>query len=510
MSSFTPTISWFATHELRLQWRDLSMMLTGGSRKRAISVGIFAIIFLGIMHWIASVLIGGWAANGAPNTITLLSQITGSGLLFATMSLSQAMESVTRAYYARADLDLILSSPASAQKVFIVRTGTIALTSVVMMAAIMSPFINMLIYFDGWQWLWAYPAIAALSLITTSLAVLITLGLFRTAGPKRTRAIAQILAAIVGAALIVGIQIAVIMRTGTTSSVGGTLSTMFSTSVPNPASWVWIPARAALGDISSITMLFAVAAFAFASTMLIAAPGFAKQALAARSNGEAQKSTKRAAQFKPASQAQMLRQKEWLLLKRDPWLISQSLMQLLYLLPPAAMLWLNYGDSGGTLPIVAAIITMAAAQLAGGLAWLTISGEDAHDLILTAPIDPKAILNAKIQSVLIVIAAIITPFALAVALSDLRVAATLVLGVGLATASAVFIQLMFRVRAKRSQFARRQTASRVATIAEALTSITWAGATGLAVVQPIIGLFAAIPALIILGLIWLAQRNAHA
>ena len=34
-----------------------------------------------------------------------------------------------------------------------------------------------------------------------------------------------------------------------------------------------------------------------------------------------------------------LRHKEWVLLKRDPWLISQTLMQILYLLPPAMMLY---------------------------------------------------------------------------------------------------------------------------------------------------------------------------
>ena len=41
--------------------------------------------------------------------------------------LSQALESVTRAFYARSDLDLILSSPASARKIFAVRIAAIAL-----------------------------------------------------------------------------------------------------------------------------------------------------------------------------------------------------------------------------------------------------------------------------------------------------------------------------------------------------------------------------------------------
>ena len=44
----------------------------------------------------------------------------------------------------------------------------------------------------------------------------------------------------------------------------------------------------------------------------------------------------------------MLRRKEWTLLLRDPWLVSQTLMQLLYLLPPALMLWQAFGDAAAT------------------------------------------------------------------------------------------------------------------------------------------------------------------
>ena len=51
-----------------------------------------------------------------------------------------------------------------------------------------------------------------------------------------------------------------------------------------------------------------------------------------------------ATRFRPRSPGQALRRKEWVLLLRDPWLMSQSLMQLLYLLPPffplvAQLLW---------------------------------------------------------------------------------------------------------------------------------------------------------------------------
>ena len=67
--------------------------------------------------------------------------------------LSQAMESVTRAFYARSDLDLLLSSPAPAQKIFAVRIATIALSVIAMAALLAAPFINVLAFTDGAHWL---------------------------------------------------------------------------------------------------------------------------------------------------------------------------------------------------------------------------------------------------------------------------------------------------------------------------------------------------------------------
>ena len=52
--------------------------------------------------------------------------ISGSALLAWSLMVSQAMESVTRAFYARSDLDLILSSPAPVRKLFAVRIATMA------------------------------------------------------------------------------------------------------------------------------------------------------------------------------------------------------------------------------------------------------------------------------------------------------------------------------------------------------------------------------------------------
>jgi ABC-2 type transport system permease protein len=81
------------------------------------------------------------------------------------------------------------------------------------------------------------------------------------------------------------------------------------------------------------------------------------------------------------------------------------------------------------------------------------------------------------------------------ALSGALVAA---LGILAAAAAATLIQIWFRTQAKRSQFRRRQTSSRIATFAEAFSSIAWAAAAALAAAG---SWFALGPALAALGIL---------
>ena len=78
------------------------------------------------------------------------------------------------------------------------------------------------------------------------------------------------------------------------------------------------------------------------------------------------------------------------------------------------------------------------------------------------------------------IALVLSPVVLVLALSSLYYALVASVGILVAAASATLIQLWFRKQAKRSQFRRRQTSSRVATFAEAFSSISWAATAGLA------------------------------
>ena len=123
---------------------------------------------------------------------------------------------------------------------------------------------------------------------------------------------------------------------------------------------------------------------------------------------------------------------------------------------------------------------MAAGQLAGGLAWLAISGEDAPDLVATAPVLAQHIVRAKVEAVLGSIGLAFAPFIAALALLSVPHALIAALGILMAAAAATGIQFWFRKQATRRYFRHRQTASRFATFAEAFSSISWAATAALA------------------------------
>ncbi len=202
--------------------------------------------------------------------------------------------------------------------------------------------------------------------------------------------------------------------------------------------------------------------------------------------------------FRRRSQARVLRQKEWALLRRDPWLISQTLMQILYLLPPALLLWVTFRNGTDAFAVLIPVVVMAAGQLAGGLAWLSISGEDAPDLVATAPITARRILWAKIEAVVGMIALVFAPVVAVLAIEQLFAAIVAAFGILASAAGATLIQICFRTQARRSQFRRRQTSSRIATFAEAFSSIAWAATSALTASGTWFALF---PALIAVGIL---------
>ena len=508
--SYPASLTWLANHEFRLGWRDWVALMTAGGRARARNAGIALIVFAAFMHVFAYWTVARFADANLASDAAALVGITGTLMLSGSLLLSQAMESVTRAFYARSDLDLILTSPASAQKVFAVRMGRIAAAAVAVAVLLASPFINILAVLGGARWLAAYGVVAAMGAVATAAALALTIFLFRTIGAKRTRLIAQIVAAVIGAAFVIGLQVAAIFSAGSLSRYVALQSDWMLRHAPDTSSAFWWPARAVLGDYAALAAVVAFSVAILAAAIVLFSRRFGEHAVAAAGVSSTIVRQRRwSLGFRRRSPSRALRQKEWTLLLRDPWLISQTLMQILYLLPPALLLWVTFRQGNDSYIVLIPVVVMAAGQLAGGLAWLSISGEDAPDLVATAPIIADRILAAKIEAVIGMIALIFAPIVAVLTVEDVFAGVTCGLGILSAAAAATMIQLCFRVQARRNQFRRRQTSSRIATFAEAFSSIAWASTSGLAAS----GLWHAIgPAAVAFGIlagVWLVSPSRN-
>jgi ABC-2 type transport system permease protein len=480
-ASLTAPWLWLARHEGRLAWRDLRYLMTGGGRWRGRNV-VITFILLGLgLHLIAFGVVGRHADMTLEVGTPGFTSITGSFLLIFFLLLSQALEQVTRLFYGRGDLDLFRSSPASLRRIFVIRVLAIAVSTTMMALVIALPAIDVLALFGGLHWYTGLGIAVAAAATTTGIALAMASILFDTLGPKRTRFASQVASAIVGSAFIIGIQAVAILSIGTLSP-----STLFGSDLvlarmPGADSALWIPARALLGSGLDLALTVAAAAIILIVPMALLSGRLGGYAIATASvhHGGSRRAWSTRL-FRTTSPRQLLQRKEWVLLFRDPWLASQTLMQLLYLIPAALLLWRFYGDSRGALIVLAPVLTMAAGQLGGGLAWLAVSGEDAPDLIATAPISPRRHLVAKVEAVLIAVLAIFAPFLIGVFSHSWSMALIVAAGILVAAFSSTLIQIWFRSQARRRYFRRRQTSSRIATFAEAFSSVAWASAAATA------------------------------
>ena len=252
------------------------------------------------------------------------------------------MESVTRSLYSRGDLDLVLSSPVPPRRLFAVRIAANAALIAAMAVMLSAPFIDVLVLAGGPRWLAALrrrrrfrlrrrrdrrgdhhrPVPPARPAADAA----------RRAGRRRRRSAPPSPSA---------------SRSPPSFYYGS--SAVRHLPLPTPPIAALPPGRTASSGCrpapSSATGRRS--AVVVAASALIVARGRRRSSRRASASIRWPRPTSRcrAGQRRrtpppsaPRSPARALRRKEWLLLRRDPWLASQTLTQLLYLLPPALLL----------------------------------------------------------------------------------------------------------------------------------------------------------------------------
>ncbi len=225
----------------------------------------------------------------------------------------------------------------------------------------------------------------------------ITFGLLRVAGVRRTRALANAFATIIGASVFLAGQ----SRSLFSAQISDRFWNSFAPTVDAAAHGLaWMPARALLGAPGAMLILFAVSLAAALATSWALQAWFAAGAQAVVA-GSTQASAHRADRtpFR-AGQWTALFGKEVRLLRRYPGLAGLAAYYLIYLVPAVAAIWHSSGgaaQNGGARMLGAAPV-LSAGELARLFVSVTMMGDEASELVATAPVTLWASDRAKLAA----------------------------------------------------------------------------------------------------------------
>jgi len=495
---------WLLRHELRLAWRE-TRGAPSGLRVFLVLVGV---LWLGYhaAAWALLRLLRDATVPVAQLISPAAFAAIGAGVWIAfTLMLSRAITRSVDVFFARDDLDLLLASPLAPERVFLVRGLGVAVSVVTVYAWLLTPFAHVGLLTGHGRLLAIYPALAALGLLAAALGMASTAALVRVLGARRTRVAAQVLGAFVGALVFLGFQISnlvaparlaqwrVALRRGAES--GGAL---------DRDSVAWLPLHALLGAPLALLVLGAAGAAAF----FLVVHSMSRQFLAGTQESMAAPTRPQAARAATRFRAGLWRNvmvKEWKLIGRDPQLIAQTLLQSIYMLP-LVFVWLR-NDSPQA--VLTPTMVLLCATLASGLAWLTVSAEDAPELLASAPVDRRLLRRAKLLAALVPVWAIALPLALFLARSDLWAAAVFAACVVGATVATASLQLALPRPGNRRDLRRRSKGNLVGGVLETLTTLAWPALTWTLLSAPMFAPLPAIVAVAVPALAWRWGRQAR-
>jgi ABC-2 type transport system permease protein len=483
--------AWLFAHEMRVSWRNLLARRGGGTRGTVIAVGMLLAVtaFAGVPL--------GLTARHVDIPMTRLAMIiVDLGMvMIGSLMLSQTLASAAESLYQRGDLDLLFSSPMDPRRTLTVRFLALALNVFLAFSILISPLFLPVALIGHPNWLAAYGVLAALALTSSALGLLLAMALFRVIGPRRTRAVAQAIAAVVGAAFFLGSQLRNILgghRSGGLWNEAMSLARDPSFVLPTGADW---PLRAIVGETLPLLAMLGGSAMLFFGVSAWLGRRFALDAsIASGADAADVRHRARPMRFSTGAYSATLR-KELRLLWRDAALISQVLLRVLYLMPLGFLLIHNAGMKQSLLlPGGAAGLAFLSGQVAGSLAWITISAEEAPALLVSAPTPGWTFLAAKLTAAFTPLAALLVPLLIALTVLSPLTGLAAALGCAGAAVASGLINVWYQKPGKRAEFRRRRGSSWFATLAEAIITGLIAAATGFAATGSIWGLVPAIVA----------------
>ncbi|MBV9332147.1 MAG: hypothetical protein JOZ55_11395 [Alphaproteobacteria bacterium] len=425
-----------------------------------------------------------------------------SVLVLFTLLLSQTLSSAALALYERGDLDLLLSSPLPPGRILGARAFVIAVSPLTIFLSLLCPMVIPLALFGHPQWLGAIAVLVALGFAASATGLAVAMGLFSLIGPKRTRTAGQLLAAFIGAALFLAGQARYLFAQHMPFA-----STLFSrlsrSGIFQSGSPLSFPARAVLGEPVPLAAFCLGSAGVFWLTTRTLGARFAKDAAIAGGPAfGARRGAQKRLRFRSGATSTLVR-KELKLLARDPALLSQVLLRILYLLPLAFILLQNTkAHFSGRIASGAGALAFVASQVSASLAWITISAEDAPDLLRSSPVSARRVRRAKLLAALLPVAFLLAAPVLLLAWISPAVGAIEIVSIAASTASAALLNLWYESPGKRNLFRRRGTGSLTGNLAVLAMGLAWSATTSLAVLKSPWTVVALLASLALLGLFY--------
>jgi ABC-2 type transport system permease protein len=496
-------ILWLLQHELRLYWRRGKMRPRSG----LILVGFMMTIWLAITFFIflrVGHSIPAPPFNEGPIAGLALAGVSLAIAFVTSVMVSSAILGAIEAIYTRNDLDLLLSTPLSPWRILIVRSSAIAVGALPLYAGLLGPPMLWLAIFSSPLWLSSIIFLVTLAFAATGIALLIVTALFRLIGPRNTRVIAQIVSALVGAAVFLTFQYFNLNARRTGPMTPDDIESMVAHFHITPTDWWLFPARAMIGDIVATTLWVVLAALIFAGGVFLFSRSFVSDAAAASAMGRRKRETDvRVAAVRGGVISSVVR-KEFRLLRRDPVLLSQIGLQMVYLLPLAFVLLRPGGGVSLTPAAFAPALTLLSSALCGSLIWITVSAEDAPDLIASAPVAIRHVERAKLFAAIApVLLAMLVPL-VALFVRDPWAGFWALGGVVFASTASSLIGMWRRNPGSRKDFVRRRQGGSVMTsLGQTFVALGGAGAVGLGAYGfPWLAIIPAIIAGAILGVLY--------
>lgn len=464
------SFGWLLFHEMRVSLR----MRVRKSMRRWVGYALITVFLIFGVYT-------GWGLRHTAipqSPLTHIVVLTAS-LLVLSFMITQAMLGAQRTLYESGDLDLLFSAPLESRTVLLAKLCGIAGTIVLSFAVLLLP-IALPIAILGHPGLFGIPALlAALALFAACVGLAITLLLARVAGPRAARTVGQIVAGILGGSMFLISQLLNNSEDRQSRAV-----VIFDRIRDSGVAETWagsLPGRAAFGDPLAILVLLGGAVLLFWGTGVLFRRLFRSGVADAGQHLSRRTASNKAIarHFRPTLFGAIFR-KEWWLLARDPALAFRIVLRLIYLVP-LLLVGLQSAHGLPLAPSLAFISVTIAGQLVSSFAWITVSAEDAPDLITVAPVDKEEIDWAKLMAAMAMAVPLSILLPIAIATETVLGAIMTLIFTAVAGGLAGWIELKLGKPVERKSFNRRPPGSFLTRILTLIVTAIFGAVAGVVV-----------------------------